>query len=291
MAYHPAPPPTLPPPPPPDPPELPDGVDPRPRWPAWYAPAGFLAAAGGVVLGLIVVGAVGEAIDAASGRDFDPESPIVTTIGTVIQAAVMIATAVFIASRTIRPKPWHFGLRGTRFWPAVGWSALGLFAFWAFVLVYGAVVHPSGKQTVTQDLGADRGAALMVAAAFVVIVIAPASEEFFFRGFFYGALRSRFGVIGAAAIDGVVFGGIHITSSDTVALAPILAALGFMFCLVYERTGSIFPTIALHALNNTIAYSVGVDGAPPVALPLGALVIAACALLPRLAAGPRPALR
>ena len=40
----------------------------------------------------------------------------------------------------------------------------------------------------------------------------------------------------------------------------MLALLGFMFCLVYERTGSLFPVIALHALNNAIAYGVQTDG-------------------------------
>ena len=60
-----------------------------------------------------------------------------------------------------------------------------------------------------------------------------------------------------------------------VVIVPILAALGVMFCYVYERTGSIFPTIALHALNNTIAYGDQTDWG--VALTVGGLVIAACA--------------
>jgi len=38
-----------------------------------------------------------------------------------------------------------------------------------------------------------------------------------------------------------------------VLILPPLAFLGFMFCLVYEKTGSIVPTIGLHAFNNTIA--------------------------------------
>ena len=30
-----------------------------------------------------------------------------------------------------------------------------------------------------------------------------------------------------------------------------------MFCLVYEKTGTLYSVIALHALNNTIAYGAG----------------------------------
>jgi membrane protease YdiL (CAAX protease family) len=53
-----------------------------------------------------------------------------------------------------------------------------------------------------------------------------------------------------------------------------------MFCLVYERTGSLYPVIALHALNNAIAFGVTVEDAS-VSLVLGPLMLIACALLPR----------
>ena len=53
-----------------------------------------------------------------------------------------------------------------------------------------------------------------------------------------------------------------------------------MFCLVYEQTGSLFPAIALHALNNAIAYAAQADGGA-VSLSSGPLMIADCALVPR----------
>ena len=56
-----------------------------------------------------------------------------------------------------------------------------------------------------------------------------------------------------------------------------------MFCLVYEKTGSIYPVIALHAINNSIAYGVAVDEAS-VSLVLGPLMLVACAVAPRLSA-------
>jgi len=33
-----------------------------------------------------------------------------------------------------------------------------------------------------------------------------------------------------------------------------LAFLGFVLCVVYQRSGSLYPCIALHLLNNTIAF-------------------------------------
>ena len=65
----------------------------------------------------------------------------------------------------------------------------------------------------TEDLGVDESTFALVAAGLLVIVVAPIAEEFFFRGFFYSALRSRFGVLTAAAIDGLVFGLIHFTGT------------------------------------------------------------------------------
>jgi membrane protease YdiL (CAAX protease family) len=68
----------------------------------------------------------------------------------------------------------------------------------------------------------------------------------------------------------------------------VLAVLGIMFCYVYERTGSLFPTIALHALNNTIAYGATTnDGWIPAAT-VGALVLTGCVVgLVRVPRAPR----
>ncbi len=132
----------------------------------------------------------------------------------------------------------------------------------------------------TEDLGADESTLALVAAGFVVIVVAPIAEEFFFRGFFYRALRTRLGILAAAAIDGLVFGLIHFTGPDTLELLPILGALGFMFCLVYERTGTLYTVIGIHALNNSIAYGAETETAT-VSVVLGSLMLLGCMVGPR----------
>jgi uncharacterized protein len=269
-------------PPPPERPELPDGV--RPRWPAWYAGAGFLVALIGT---LLAVGIIAAAFGVNSTDDDDPSFTILATFA---QSLIFIGTAVLFASFTSPPRPWHFGLRRTPLWPAVGWATLGVVSFYFAAAVYSVIVQPDAEQTVAQDLGADEGTIGLIVAGFMVVCIAPVAEEFFFRGFFYRALRSRWSVLTAALIDGVLFGAIHWDFSGEGALIlPPLALLGFMFCLVYERTGSIFPVIALHALNNAIAYGVAVDDAS-VSLVFGPLMLVACAAVPGLMR-PAPALR
>jgi membrane protease YdiL (CAAX protease family) len=262
-----------PPPPPPERPELPEGA--APRWPAWYAGVGFLVA---LIATLIVVGIVA----AATGATTDDSDPTFTIVATFLQGLIFIGTAVMFASFTRKPKPEHFGLRPTRFWPAAGWATLGMLSFYALVALYSVIVQPDAQQTVAQDLGADQGTFGMIAAGFMVICVAPFAEEFFFRGFFYRALRSRWSVLGAAAIDGLLFGVIHydFSGADALLILPPLGILGFIFCLVYERTGSIYPTIAMHALNNAIAFGVTIENGS-VSLVLGPLMLLACATIPR----------
>ena len=89
-------------------------------------------------------------------------------------------------------------------------------------------------------------------------------------------------MLAAAAIDGLLFGVIHydFSGADALLILPPLAALGFVFCLVYERTNSIYPVIGLHALNNAIAFGATVEDAS-VSLVLGPLMLLACATVPR----------
>jgi membrane protease YdiL (CAAX protease family) len=249
----------------------------QPEWPAWYAPVAFVVAFAASLFVFVVIGAFA----AALGANVDNPGPTLTVIGTVVQDAMLVIVAVIFASRVARPRLWQFGLRPARFWNTVGMSAAALFTYYAFVGIYSALVKPHGEQTVTQDLGASSSTARMVIAGILVIAIAPVAEEVFFRGFFYKALRSRFGIVSAALIDGAVFGVIHYTGSGTLEILPILAALGFIFCLLYERTGTLFSTIALHAINNTIAYAASTDGAVGFSIALGAVVVAGCMIVPR----------
>ena len=71
------------------------------------------------------------------------------------------------------------------------------------------------------------------------------------------------------------------TGADALLILPPLAILGFIFCLVYERTGSIYPTIAMHSFNNAIAFGVTSRRTASVSLVLGPLMLLACATIPR----------
>ena len=142
------------------------------------------------------------------------------------------------------------------FWPAVGWIAVAFAAFYVFTLVWVAILGVEPRRPKLPDeLGVEDSTVALLAVAFLVAVVAPMAEEFFFRGFFYGALRNWRGPWPAAVITGLVFGGIHVGSAEAAFLLP-LAFFGFALCLLRERTGSLYPGIALHCVNNSLAFGV-----------------------------------
>lgn len=278
---------------PPEPPELPAGAEREPRWPAWYAPVAFVAAlvGGGVVSAIVVL--VVQLLDSSSRRSIEETSPLAAILGTLVLDVILIAAAVLFASFKLRPRAWHFGLRRTRFWPAVGWSVLGMVVFYVLAGVYSALLGPQPEQTVTEDLGLRESTLFLVLGGLLVVVVAPIAEEVFFRGFFYRALRTSLPIWAAVVIDGAVFGAIHFTGPDSLMILPVLAALGAIFCLIYERTGSLYTVIALHALNNTVAFGAqtGGEDAWILGLGLGAGMVAACIAAPRFAWRAAPAAR
>jgi membrane protease YdiL (CAAX protease family) len=136
-------------------------------------------------------------------------------------------------------------------------------AFFVLSGIWAAALGLKEQQTLPDELGADGSIANALIVIVLVTVIAPLGEELFFRGFFYGALRNWRGPILAAILSGAVFGLVHAGSAPIGYLVP-LAFFGIGLCLLYEWTGSLYPPIALHALNNSIAlganqkYGVGI---------------------------------
>lgn len=246
-------------PPPPERPELPAGVEPTPFLPRWK-PAGVLVAfalgLAGTLLGALIVGVIAVAF----GADADDLPPGVNILLTVVQDVAFVGAAVFLASTVARPAPWQFGLRGTRAGPFVGWIVVAFLAFAVLSGIYASLVDIGAQEDLPDELGADSGTVALLAAAFLVTVVAPVAEEFFFRGYVFGALRNWKGMWVGAILTGLLFGAIHLGSAPDVLYLPILALFGLILCLLYVRTGSIYPCIVLHAINNCIAFAGTRDG-------------------------------
>jgi membrane protease YdiL (CAAX protease family) len=97
---------------------------------------------------------------------------------------------------------------------------------------------------------------------FAALIMAPIVEELVFRGALYRALRNRTSYKRAIFISMFAFGFIHVFASllsgDYMDLWNIFTymAMGLFFVKIYEETGSVFPAIFLHFLNNAIALGI-----------------------------------
>jgi membrane protease YdiL (CAAX protease family) len=221
------------------------------RWPPWYGPLGLLA---GLALG-ILGGVIVELFAHVGGASLINVSPGLTDAETVVQDIGFIVAAVYLAARIGPVRPGQFGLAAAgRPWRAVGLVIGGLLAFYVLSFVWFSALHTSGtEKTLVKEIGGNSGTLGILAACVVTCVVAPVCEEFLFRGFIFAALRNWRGPWPAALITGLLFGAVHGLSAPAVDLLP-LAFLGVVLCLVYQRTGSLYPCIALHLLNNTIAF-------------------------------------
>ena len=88
--------------------------------------------------------------------------------------------------------------------------------------------------------------------AFSIIVIGlfgPFCEEIFFRGFTFPVFARRYGLWGGIFISAALFSAFHFSIG---ALVPIFI-FGIVLAWLYVRTGSIYPSMVAHAVQNIVA--------------------------------------
>ena len=272
---------------PPDPPELPDGIPARPPWLFWMP----LAALATAIVGAGVFAGITVAIAGAAGHSTSDPPAGVNLISNFLGDACFIGAALIFARMTSRPTPAQFGLRPTHLWKAVGYVVAGYAVFITFSGIWLQIINSHAKDDIAHELGVGRSDALALGAlAAFATVVAPMVEETFFRGFCFTAMRNNFGVWWAAAITGLLFGGVHVAGSPVAFLFP-LAFFGFVLCLIYWRTRSLFPCMALHCANNSIAFGTMLHWSWQIPLLLvGSLLAIALIITPisRLGRGRRP---
>jgi membrane protease YdiL (CAAX protease family) len=223
-------------------------------WPPWSA---LLALVGGLVLaaiGAFVVDLPALAFGVKLTSSHTP--PGLAIADTVVQDIAFVVVAVYCArlgGRAVRS--WQFGLRrpSVGWWTAAGLILLLLIVFVVLSVIWSEVLNPS-KEKLLEQLGTNEGTVLLVLSAALTCIVAPICEEMLFRGYIFTALRNWHGTLPAALITAVLFGGVHVGSAPALDLIP-LAGLGFGLCLLYRYTGSLYPAIVAHALNNSLAFA------------------------------------
>jgi membrane protease YdiL (CAAX protease family) len=235
-------------------------------WRPWTAPVALI---GGIVLaailGLLVdLPALAFGVHLTSRHT--PQG--IQLADTFVQDLAFVGAAVYCAhlgGRRVRS--WQFGLRP----PSIGWTAAAgavvvlLVSFGAISVLWNVLVNPP-REKVLDQIGAG------VLSGALVCVVAPMAEEMLFRGYIFGALRNWRGTQTAAVLTAILFGGVHAGSAPALDLV-LLGLLGYGLCMLYSRTGSLYPCMAAHSVNNSVAFAslANLDAGEGVALAVGAV--------------------
>ena len=128
----------------------------------------------------------------------------------------------------------------------------GLIGLAVEILVYGNLEGlVEGQRMQTLIPGGFSWAAFLIS---IVMggVLAPVAEELFFRGAIYTWFRARWGVPVAVVVSSMLFAAAHF---DTLVVVVTAFIMGLVNALIFERTRSIWASIAVHAINNSLAFT------------------------------------
>lgn len=210
-------------------------------WGPWTALLGVLLALGaGVLLSVPVL-----IIDnPPSGGELSDVANAFVQLATALGFLLVPIAIAAARGATPRQAVARLGLRR----PDRGawkWMLAAIGTYLVFAIAYTKIFGEPHQKDIAEDFGA------VPVQILLIVIAAPISEEVCFRGFLFGGLRERLPRLGAALISGLIFGGLHATTG--VSAIPPLIVFGLILALLYEKTGSIWPGILLHMLNNSVA--------------------------------------
>ena len=147
---------------------------------------------------------------------------------------------------------WRALVAMSPWWPS-GW---GIVAIPLVTLAYAAAATFTMARLTQHRVIVDGPTDYVLAGTIVanLALLAPVAEELLFRGWLYTALRARFRFIWSFLATAALFAAMHWDANHRhmLLVLPLAAALG----LLRETTGSIKPTVLLHAVYNLVIIAI-----------------------------------
>ena len=216
--------------------------------PQSFGPADAICA---TILGLWMINVIWHSLDA----------PKVITLKAILANSVVYSSLILgifgVMGFQRESAVEFFGLRPARFPKAAGTGLLWLVATYPLILATQSFVQAIFGETDDSQMivryfiehpdPRHRAAVIVMA-----VIVAPVAEEILFRGYFYGVIRRFGGRLAAILTSSLLFAAIHVHLPSMLGLG-ILAVI---LCLLYERTGSLWATITMHATFNATTIAV-----------------------------------
>ncbi|HXG36386.1 MAG TPA: type II CAAX endopeptidase family protein [Dehalococcoidia bacterium] len=210
-----------------------------------------------IVPAAIIAAAIAGSSDAV---DDDPDA-----LAVLLGANALIEVCLLFVAYRFSVRKYRISWRALGFrWPFRGGFWLPIFvliASYITLAVYAGILYAVGAddllpESTLPDTAFDSPAVTIIT-AILAVALAPVMEETFFRGFVFGSLKDRWGIILAALASGVLFALVHF---DPGSMIPF-TIIGMIFAFSYVYSGSLFVPIAAHFIFNTVSTIATIAGA------------------------------
>lgn len=235
---------------PPEPGSEPAPDGPRPHWSILDL---LLMIGGFLLLGGLGVLLLRVGVSHANGGKMPDTPNLDVSLGALLIQVVASGVAVYLVGRARRGYSWaDMGFRPAAWYWWLSAAGAGL----ACIPILGIVALVVSKLLGEADLKNPQVAFLAPGGKFswrgavgmflMAGLLVPWAEELFFRGVLFRWMRQHLNLYAAAGITAVIFGAFHFHPVIGAAVVP----LGFMAALAYEWSGSLWPAVTIHAVNN-----------------------------------------
>lgn len=187
-----------------------------------------------------------------NGIFIDSSSLLFNAILTALEA-IAILFSVYIFGLRRRHLNWaDLGLKPV----SLGWLFLAIAIGFAIMPTVGLIAlliqYALGLPVSNPQLGFLIPERLTVPGAILMFLfggfVVPLAEEIFFRGLLYRWMRQFWNVWPAIIVSSILFGLLH----GEISVAGATFILGIILAWLYERSGSLWPSITIHVINNSL---------------------------------------
>ncbi|QTE31059.1 CPBP family intramembrane glutamic endopeptidase [Pengzhenrongella sicca] len=208
-----------------------------PGWPELFAGAAAYAASFALVAVLLPL----IADDAISG--------VVGLVVSGLMGMIALAVAARIRIRGLSA----FGFRRASSRQLIVGAALGLAAFVigsTAVVVYALMSGDVQNVQTTYQAGAEGGLMSLMFTLVAGAIITPIGEEAFFRGVVANTVLARFGPLVGIIVSAAIFAVAH--GINPVMIVAFI--VGVLTAVLFRWSGSIWPGVMLHGVNNATVF-------------------------------------
>jgi len=161
---------------------------------------------------------------------------------TVFFVSGLVAVALAVAPM----RGWALPALGFR---RTGWGPIVLGSIIALLISVAVTQLGIEPEGIKQAMEVAREPAAFLASLAVMAGLAPLVEESIFRGLLYGWLAGRWGGAVAWIASSLAFAAAHMELAHVILVLP----LGLWFGWLRWRTGSLWPSLVAHIMNNGLA--------------------------------------